>query len=109
MRRLVLCFPGQGAQRPGMGRSLALNFAAARAVFAEVDDALGEHLSRTMFAGSAAELAHTAVTQPALLAHSIAALRVLEVRARARARPPPLAHAPPSRAPHATTRRARRA
>lgn len=63
-----------------MGRELADNFACARHVFAEVDDAVGAHVSRTMFSGSEAELNDTATAQPALLAHSIAALRVLEVR-----------------------------
>jgi acyl transferase domain-containing protein len=49
---LALVFPGQGAQRPGMGADLAAEHAAACLVFEEVDDALGERLSRTMFTGS---------------------------------------------------------
>lgn len=68
-------FPGQGAQAVGMGQDLALRFPAARAAFDEVDEALGEALSATLFAGPAVALGRTANTQPALLAHGIAALR----------------------------------
>ena len=74
---MALCFPGQGAQRPGMGASLHADFASARHVFEEIDAALDERLSRLMFEGDAAELNLTANTQPALLAHSIATLAVL--------------------------------
>ncbi len=63
-----------------MGMDLAAHFPAARRVFEEVDEALCMNLSRTMFTGTEEELSRTPVTQPALLAHSIAALRVLEVR-----------------------------
>ena len=71
-------FPGQGSQAVGMGRDLAAAFAAARAVFEEVDEALKQKLSKLMFEGPADELTLTANTQPALLAVSLATLRVLE-------------------------------
>ena len=71
-------FPGQGSQTVGMGRDLAAAFAAARAVFEEVDEALKQKLSKLMFEGPAEELTLTANTQPALLAVSLATLRVLE-------------------------------
>jgi [acyl-carrier-protein] S-malonyltransferase len=74
-------FPGQGSQAVGMGKSLADNFAPARAAFDEVDAALGEKLTRTMWEGPADKLTLTENTQPALLAVSIAALRVLEAEA----------------------------
>ena len=74
-------FPGQGSQAVGMGKSLADRFASARAVFDEVDAALGEKLTQTMWAGPADKLTLTENTQPALLAVSIAALRVLEAEA----------------------------
>jgi [acyl-carrier-protein] S-malonyltransferase len=74
-------FPGQGSQAVGMGKSLADNFAPARAAFEEVDAALGEKLTRTMWEGPADKLTLTENTQPALLAVSIAALRVLETEA----------------------------
>jgi [acyl-carrier-protein] S-malonyltransferase len=75
-------FPGQGSQAPGMGRDLATTFAAARLVFEEVDDALGQKLSKLMFEGPAEELTLTANAQPALMAVSIAVLRVLESEAK---------------------------
>jgi [acyl-carrier-protein] S-malonyltransferase len=71
-------FPGQGSQAPGMGRDLAAAFAAAREVFEEVDDTLGQKLSKLMFEGPAEELTLTENAQPALMAHSLAVLRVLE-------------------------------
>ncbi len=71
-------FPGQGSQVVGMGKALAENFAAARAVFDEVDEALGEKLSSVMWDGPIETLTLTANTQPALMAASLAALRVLE-------------------------------
>ena len=71
-------FPGQGSQTVGMGQELAAAFAVARAVFEEVDDALGARLSRLMFEGPAEELMLTENAQPALMAASLAVLRVLE-------------------------------
>ena len=77
----ALVFPGQGSQAVGMGRALADNFAVARAVFEEVDEALGEKLSVIMWDGPIETLTLTANTQPALMAASMAALRVLETEA----------------------------
>ncbi len=74
-------FPGQGSQAVGMGKALAEAFPAAREVFTEVDAALGEHLTRIMWEGPAEDLTLTANAQPALMATSLAALRVLEVEA----------------------------
>jgi [acyl-carrier-protein] S-malonyltransferase len=71
-------FPGQGSQSVGMGRGLAEASPAARAVFEEVDDALGERLSRLMWEGPEDQLTLTANAQPAIMAVSIAALRMLE-------------------------------
>ena len=71
-------FPGQGSQAPGMGKSLHDAFGAAREVFQEVDEALGEKLSKLIFEGPADELTLTANAQPALMAVSLAAMRVLE-------------------------------
>ena len=75
---LAFVFPGQGSQAPGMGRDLAAAFPVAREVFEEVDEALKQKLSTLMFEGPAEELTLTANAQPALMAHSIAALRVLQ-------------------------------
>lgn len=74
-------FPGQGSQTVGMGKALADAFAPARAVFAEVDDALGQKLSQVVFEGPAEDLTLTANTQPALMAVSLATIRVLEAEA----------------------------
>src|SRR6195952_2308767 len=74
-------FPGQGSQAIGMGRALADAFPAARAVFDEVDDALGEKLSSIIWDGPAETLQLTENAQPALMAVSLAALRVLEAEA----------------------------
>ncbi len=71
-------FPGQGSQAVGMGRDLAAAFAAAREVFGEVDETLKQKLSKLMFEGPGEELTLTENTQPALMAHSLAVLRVLE-------------------------------
>lgn len=74
----ALVFPGQGSQAVGMGRDLAGAFAAARDVFEEVDEALRQRLSRLMFEGPEAELTLTENAQPALMAVSMAVMRVLE-------------------------------
>jgi [acyl-carrier-protein] S-malonyltransferase len=74
-------FPGQGSQAPGMGRELAEAFTAARLLFEEVDDALSQHLSRLMFEGPESDLKLTENAQPALLAASLAVIRVLESEA----------------------------
>ncbi|MEM8572440.1 MAG: ACP S-malonyltransferase [Pseudomonadota bacterium] len=71
-------FPGQGAQAIGMGKDLADAYPSARAVFEEVDDALGEKLSDLIWTGDIAELTLTANAQPALMATSIATMRALE-------------------------------
>lgn len=75
---LAFIFPGQGSQAPGMGKSLNDAFSAAREVFEEVDEALGEKLSRLIFEGPADELTLTANAQPALMAVSLAAMRALD-------------------------------
>jgi [acyl-carrier-protein] S-malonyltransferase len=72
-------FPGQGSQAVGMGRDLAAAFAPARAVFEEVDDVLKQKLSKLMFEGPLEELTLTENAQPALMAVSLAVLRVLQV------------------------------
>lgn len=74
-------FPGQGSQAVGMGRELAEAFPAAREVFEEVDDALAQKLARLMFEGPESDLTLTENAQPALMAVSLAALRVLKVEA----------------------------
>jgi [acyl-carrier-protein] S-malonyltransferase len=71
-------FPGQGSQVVGMGRDLASAFAAAREVFEEVDEALKQKLSKLMFEGPESDLTLTANAQPALMAVSLAVVRVLE-------------------------------
>lgn len=71
-------FPGQGSQAVGMGRDLAGAFPCAREVFEEVDEALGQSLSRLMFEGPEADLTLTENAQPALMAMSLAVVRVLE-------------------------------
>ncbi len=71
-------FPGQGSQAVGMGRALAEAFGSARHVFSEVDDALGQRLSTLMFEGPESDLTLTENAQPALMAVSLAVLRVLE-------------------------------
>ena len=70
-------FPGQGSQFIGMGQELASQFGIAKEVFSEVDDALGEKLSALMFQGDIKELTLTKNAQPAIMAVSIAILRVM--------------------------------
>jgi [acyl-carrier-protein] S-malonyltransferase len=78
---VAFVFPGQGSQAVGMGKGLAETFRPARLVFEEVDAALGEKLSETIWNGPAETLTLTENAQPALMAVSLAALRVLEAEA----------------------------
>jgi [acyl-carrier-protein] S-malonyltransferase len=75
---IAFVFPGQGAQTIGMGHDLAQAYPAARAVFEEVDDALGQKLSALIWEGDIATLTLTENAQPALMATSMAAMRALE-------------------------------
>jgi [acyl-carrier-protein] S-malonyltransferase len=81
MSSIAYVFPGQGSQAVGMGKALATTFAAARQIFDEVDAALGDKLSTIMWEGPAERLTLTENTQPALVAASLAAMRVLETEA----------------------------
>jgi [acyl-carrier-protein] S-malonyltransferase len=82
MRAFV--FPGQGSQAVGMGKALAEAFGPARLVFEEIDDALGQKLSKLMFEGPEGDLTLTENAQPALMAVSLAVLRVLETEGKFR-------------------------
>ena len=75
--KLAFTFPGQGSQSVGMGKDLADAFVSARSIFEEVDDALSQNLSRLMWEGPMEDLTLTANTQPALMACSLAVMRVL--------------------------------
>ena len=75
---IAFIFPGQGSQDVGMGRELAQAYPSARAVFDEVDDALGQKLSQIMWEGPKETLTLTENAQPALMAVSMAVMRVLE-------------------------------
>jgi len=77
---VAFTFPGQGSQSVGMGKDLADAFPEARAVFEEVDEALGQKLSKIMWEGPEETLTLTANAQPALMAVSLAALRAMEAR-----------------------------
>ncbi|MEM5494050.1 ACP S-malonyltransferase [Hoeflea sp. AS16] len=77
---IAFTFPGQGSQAVGMGKDLAAAYPEARAVFDEVDAALGEKLSAVIFEGPEDTLTLTANAQPALMAVSMALIRVLEAR-----------------------------
>ncbi|WP_421913715.1 ACP S-malonyltransferase [Mesorhizobium sp.] len=77
---IAFTFPGQGSQAVGMGRDLADAFPEARRIFEEVDDALGENLSKLIWEGPEETLTLTANAQPALMAVSLAAIRALEAR-----------------------------
>jgi len=79
--KIAFLFPGQGSQTVGMGKALADTFPAARQVFAEVDEALGDNLSKTVFEGPQDTLTLTQNAQPALMAMSLAVIRVLEAEA----------------------------
>ena len=74
---IAFIFPGQGSQAVGMGAELAKAYPAARAVFAEIDEALSQNLSKIMWEGPEADLTLTENAQPALMAVSLAAMRVL--------------------------------
>jgi [acyl-carrier-protein] S-malonyltransferase len=78
MTRIAFIFPGQGSQAIGMGKELADAFPAAKAVFDQVDEALGQKLSALIWSGTIEELTLTANAQPALMAVSLAAARALE-------------------------------
>ncbi|MFN3500556.1 MAG: ACP S-malonyltransferase, partial [Pannonibacter indicus] len=78
MTNFAFTFPGQGSQAVGMGKDLAAAYPEARAVFQEVDEALGERLSAIMFEGPEDILRLTENAQPALMAVSMAVIRVLE-------------------------------
>ncbi len=78
---LAFIFPGQGSQAVGMGKALADAFGSARAVFEEVDAALGEKLTKVIWEGPAETLTLTENAQPALMAVSLSAMRVLEAEA----------------------------
>src|SRR2546427_5906420 len=78
---VAFIFPGQGSQAVGMGKALADAFASSRAVFAEVDAALGEKLSKILWEGPFETLTLTENAQPGLLAVSLAAMRALETEA----------------------------
>src|SRR6266852_5567597 len=78
--KIAFIFPGQGSQAVGMGKDLAEKYPIARQTFEEADESLGYKLSQLCFEGPEDQLRLTEITQPAILAVSVAALRVLETR-----------------------------
>src|SRR5512135_3016713 len=78
MKKVALIFPGQGSQYVGMGKDLWERFPAAREVFQEANEALGYDLATLCFQGPEEDLKLTANTQPAILATSVAAMRVMQ-------------------------------
>lgn len=78
MMKYAIIFPGQGAQKPGMGQSFCEKYKVSSDVFAEADDALGFKLSDIIFNGTQEDLAKTAITQPAILTTSIAVYRAAQ-------------------------------
>ena len=80
MSKVAFCFPGQGSQRVGMGRDFVAQFAEAAAVFDEASEELDFDLRKVCFEGPIEELSQTEVTQPALVASSLAAFRAIQDR-----------------------------
>jgi [acyl-carrier-protein] S-malonyltransferase len=80
MSKIAFCFPGQGSQRVGMGRELAAAYPEAAAVYEEVSDELGFDVAKLCFEGPLDQLSQTELTQPALVATSLAALRAIQTR-----------------------------
>ena len=76
--KIAFCFPGQGSQDVGMGRAIAEEFPAARAVYDEASEAVGFDVAKLCFEGSLEELTRTELQQPALVATSIACLRAVK-------------------------------